>query len=66
MRIKKISITGLFGMFDHEIPLKMDERVTIIHGPNGIGKTIILNMLYKLFNSKFDDIKAIPFNTINI
>jgi len=66
MRIKKISITGLFGMFDHEIPLNMDERVTIIHGPNGIGKTIILSMLNNLFINKIDDIKIIPFNTFTI
>jgi predicted ATP-binding protein involved in virulence len=68
MRIKKICVTGLFGMFDHEIPLNMDERVTIIHGPNGIGKTIILNMLYDLFtnNNINNKIWRIPFNTLEI
>lgn len=26
MRIKEISVRGLFGIFDHVIPLNMDER----------------------------------------
>jgi predicted ATP-binding protein involved in virulence len=41
MRIRKLSIEGLFGMFNHVIPLHTDERVTIIHGPNGVGKTTV-------------------------
>ncbi len=42
MRIAQISITGLFGVFDHVIPLNLDDRITIIHAPNGYGKTIDL------------------------
>jgi predicted ATP-binding protein involved in virulence len=38
MRIQQISVNGLFGIFDHVIPLNMDERITIIHGPNGFEK----------------------------
>ncbi|MFX1294067.1 MAG: AAA family ATPase [Promethearchaeota archaeon] len=49
-RIKHISIKSLFGMFDQEIPIKMSDRITIIHGPNGFGKTTILNLLDALFN----------------
>ncbi len=45
MRIKQISVDGLFGIFDHVIPLKMDERITVIHGLNGIGKTAILTRI---------------------
>jgi predicted ATP-binding protein involved in virulence len=45
MRIKEFSVTGLFGVFDRVIPLNMDERITIIHAPNGFGKTIILKMI---------------------
>jgi len=51
MRIKKITVKKLFGMFCHEIPLNMDDHITIIHGPNGIGKTILLKMLNALFRS---------------
>ena len=49
MRITKISVTGLFGMFDHEIPLNQESRITIVHGPNGVGKTILFGMIHALF-----------------
>ena len=57
MRITKISVKGLFGMFDHEIPLNQESRITIIHGPNGVGKTVLaadasrtmFNYEYELF-----------------
>lgn len=61
MRIKQISVTKLFGIFDHTIPLNMDERITIIHGPNGFGKTILLKMLNGLFNSQYAIFRKIPF-----
>lgn len=44
-RIRRIQVTNLFGIFNHEIRLNLDERITILHGPNGFGKTIILQML---------------------
>ena len=48
MRITKISVKGLFGMFDHEIPLNQESRITIVHGPNGVGKTESLRILHGL------------------
>ncbi len=30
MRLKRISVSGLFGVFDHEISLDNSQRVTII------------------------------------
>jgi predicted ATP-binding protein involved in virulence len=51
MRVKEIKIEGLFDMFDHTIPLKMEERLSIIYGINGIGKTMIFKILDSLFNS---------------
>jgi predicted ATP-binding protein involved in virulence len=50
MRIKEIRIFGLFGMFDHTIPLNLDSHLSIIYGINGIGKTTIFKLLYFIFN----------------
>jgi len=61
MKIQKIQVTNLFGNFNHEISLNTKEHITIIHGPNGIGKTIILSMLDKLFHSHYSDFYNIPF-----
>ena len=61
MRIKQISVNGLFGIFDHVIPLNMDDRITVIHGPNGFGKTAMLTILNGFFNSQYSKLRTIPF-----
>lgn len=66
MRIKEISVYGLFGIFDHVIPLNAKERITIIHGPNGFGKTAILRILRSFFNSQYSELRAIPFSYFRV
>jgi predicted ATP-binding protein involved in virulence len=66
MQIKEISVSGLFGIFDHVIPLNMDEKITIVHGPNGFGKTAMLRMLNGFFNSRYSVFKSIPFTKFRV
>lgn len=66
MRIVEISVEGLFGTFDHTIPFKIEERITIIHGPNGFGKTAILRLVDGFFNSNYSAIRTIPFRKLSI
>jgi len=66
MRIKQVSVKGLFGIFDHVIPLNEEERLTIIHGPNGFGKTAILRVLNAFFDSRYSVIRTIPFNNFRV
>jgi predicted ATP-binding protein involved in virulence len=53
VRIKRIVVEKLFGLFDYTIDLNMDERLTILIAPNGYGKTKILEMLYAFLNGNF-------------
>jgi predicted ATP-binding protein involved in virulence len=66
MPIKQISVGKLFGIFDHVIPLNMDERIAIVHGPNGFGKTAILRILNGFFNSLYSELRTIPFKNFSI
>ena len=66
MRITKISVKKLFGVFDHEIPLNQDSRITIMHGPNGFGKTILLTMLNGMFNSNYRVFRKVPFEEFRV
>jgi energy-coupling factor transporter ATP-binding protein EcfA2 len=66
MRITKISVTGLFGQYDHTIPLNQEDRITIIHGPNGVGKTILLRMIHGLLMANFDVFRRIPFREFRV
>ena len=54
--IMKIQFKGLFGRFDYNIEFKKD-GLTIITGPNGFGKSTILNCIYQLYK----EVEGIPF-----
>lgn len=66
MRIIEVSVTDLFGIFNHTIPLNLDDRITIIHGPNGFGKTILLKMLSGLFNGRYSVLRDVPFQDFRV
>ena len=66
MRITKISVKGLFGMFDHEIPLNQESRITILHGPNGVGKSVMLHMLHGFFRNELEILRSTPFDQFRI
>lgn len=50
LRIKRIEVEGLFGLYHHVIDLNLEDRVTILHGPNGVGKTALLQLIESTFN----------------
>jgi predicted ATP-binding protein involved in virulence len=66
MKISKVRVDGLFGIFDHEIPLNLREHITIMHGPNGYGKTVILNMINSLYSRRYLELRRIPFRRFSI
>lgn len=65
MRITEISVTGLFGIFDHTIRLK-EEGVTVLHSANGVGKTTILRMTNGILSGKIDVFANIKFKEYKI
>lgn len=65
MKIRSISVKGLFHTFDHEIRFN-DSGIAIIIGENGIGKTTLLQIINSIFTKKFDFLFTIDFNLIEI
>ena len=66
MRVKRVSIKGLFGLFNHDIPLNTEDRITIIHGPNGVGKTTVLKLVIAIFSMQFHVLRSVPYEFITI
>lgn len=64
--IESIEINGLFEMFSYKIEYPTSENVLIITGPNGFGKTQVLNIFYNLFNRKFHFFNKLVFDNIII
>ena len=66
MKIHSIKIDKLFEIFDYNISFSKKENVLIITGPNGFGKTMILNIIFNLFNRKFLFFQKLVFEAITI
>ena len=65
-RLERIEVDRLFNVYDHRIDLKLDDRVTLLHGPNGSGKTVILRMIDALLNARLSYFERIPFSRLAI
>ncbi|MCK1386879.1 AAA family ATPase [Bradyrhizobium sp. 21] len=62
-RLMEFSIEGLFGLYDHQISLNLKDRITIIIGPNGRGKTVCLKFIEALFRNRLTYFSDILFRT---
>ncbi|GHT94637.1 ATP-binding protein [Spirochaetia bacterium] len=63
MKLKKFRVEKLFNTFDHEIEIN-SLGITIVIGENGIGKTVVLEMLEAIFNKHFNYLYQVIFNKI--
>ena len=62
LRLKRIEVDELFGLYSHVINLHLHDHITIIHGPNGVGKTVLLRMIDALFQGHLSHFRQIPFS----
>ncbi|WP_433215685.1 AAA family ATPase [Dactylosporangium sp. CS-047395] len=69
MQLEEFAVHGLFGRYNHVIPLPTSEEdsdaasVVILHGPNGVGKTTVLQMLSGMMSLNFDPFRRVPFTS---
>ncbi|MEU4355865.1 AAA family ATPase [Streptomyces virginiae] len=63
--MSEIQVRGLLGRFDHQISFPEPDEFIILHGPNGVGKTMLLELiralsgplqLYSLFRVPFSEV----------
>lgn len=66
MKIKEFRITKLFGTFNHTLTFNTEKGVTIVIGENGLGKTIMLEMINYFFNKEFFYWSQVLFHEVEI
>ncbi len=66
VRVKSIHVRGLFGMYDHDVVLNESERMTVVHGPNGVGKTVLFKLVQDLLAGPGVDLLKFPFQECRI
>ncbi len=66
LRLSKVVVRDLFGLYDHTISVNLSERVTIVHGPNGIGKTVLLGLVSAVFDGRYLELVKFPFKALEL
>ncbi|MFH8260620.1 AAA family ATPase [Streptomyces roseolus] len=66
MTLQYITVKKLFGELDHQIPIHSDAGLTLLHGPNGVGKTSILRAIDSLFNHRFSRLRSMPIQELEV
>lgn len=65
-RVTLIEIDELFRRYNHRIPLQQEDRVTILHGRNGVGKTVTLSLVAALLQGGYARLRKFPFTKLRI
>lgn len=67
IRISRFTAKKLFGVFDHTISLsRSSERITILHGPNGVGKTTMLRLIQSVAELRLEYLARTPFEWVEL
>ncbi|MGW2635364.1 AAA family ATPase [Streptomyces sp. NPDC001348] len=62
-----VQVRGLLGRFDHEIIFPESDEFIILHGPNGVGKTMLLELIQSLSgNLRIPSIHRTPFSDVRL
>lgn len=65
MKLIRLDIEKLFGSLDYNIPLDENE-ITMLTGPNGYGKTMILNIMNCILSNSFGFLFSLKFKRISL
>ena len=62
-KLSRLRVEGLLGRFDHDITFDASWRFLILHGPNGVGKTRLLELLHYAFSGQHLKLARLPFRS---
>lgn len=65
MKLTDLKIHNLFGLLDYDIPLDQSE-ITILTGPNGYGKTMILKVINSILSNELNILCKLKFDHVKL
>lgn len=66
MKIKKIEVVDLFNIYSYSIEFINHDSISIVHAPNGYGKTTVFQLIRDTFNMYLLGILEVPFSRFSI
>lgn len=64
--IKQLIIRDLYDLYSYDIKFKNEPNIQIITGPNGFGKTTILQIVSHFYSGKFWYFYFLPFSSLDL
>ncbi|MFG2095351.1 AAA family ATPase [Streptomyces sp. NPDC048612] len=62
MKLSRVEVEGLLGRFNHVVEFTTDQEFVILYGPNGIGKTKVLELIDYTFKGRVLAVDQVPFD----
>ncbi len=60
-KLISIEVEKLLGRFNHRVDFDPEWEFVIVHGPNGVGKTKLLELIHLIASGRLERLLAIPF-----
>lgn len=64
MKLERMLVRELFGSYNYQINFKLNEMVTILHAPNGFGKTTVLKLIKAIIEGDIVFLDETPFKEV--
>jgi predicted ATP-binding protein involved in virulence len=66
VKLKNVKLEKLFGLYDYNMDMLCEEYVTILHAPNGMGKTTLLKLIKAIIDGDVAYLDETPFASITL
>ena len=60
-KLISVTVEKLLGRFDHRVEFPAEWEFVILHGPNGVGKTKLLELVHAVSSNQIDRLLPMPF-----
>lgn len=65
-RLTNVFVTGLLDAFEHSVDFPSEWEFVILYGPNGVGKTKVLELVRAAIGLDWEPLQSIPFKTFRL
>lgn len=65
-KLTYVKVNGLLGEYDHSFAFEKDNDIVILYGPNGVGKTHVLELICYSLQAEWVQLQNMPFSSAEL